>query len=393
MSDAALESSRETAAERRVLMGKRILFVVGPMELGGSERQALLFARYLKNEQHADVQVWGTMGEPGRLAAICDKEGIKWRIVPEPWVWNRFQRPQRLASFARQLRSAQPEIILPYMSMPSQVCSLVWRWTGAKLCIWNQRDYGLTRLGTRYEKWAVQRASSFIANSNYIQQYLVQELKVDPQRVRVVHNGIDLAESVDNRDEWRKRLGLSDELVACMVANLHADKDHATLLKSWGLVLDRLRREPGKDAVLLLAGRFDATHERLKALAFDLKLGDRVRFLGGVNDVAGLLRAVDVAVFSSRSEGSPNAVLESMAAGLAVVATDIPAIREAMPPESLHYLSPPNDEYGMAENILRLFADRELRNTAGALNRQRVESEYSSQQMCQTMVQVIVNGL
>jgi glycosyltransferase involved in cell wall biosynthesis len=82
-----------------------------------------------------------------------------------------------------------------------------------------------------------------------------------------------------------------------------------------------------------------------------------------------------------------------MAAGLAVVATDIPAIREAMPPESLHYLSPPNDEYGMAENILRLFADRELRNTAGALNRQRVEREYSSQQMCQTMVQVIVNGL
>src|SRR5206468_3348910 len=98
-----------------------------------------LFARYLKSEQRADVQVWGTMGAPGRVAALCDEYGIPWRVVPLPWVPGRFKRPKSLAAFARRLRQARPAVILPYMEMPNLVCGLVWRWTGARLCVWNQR--------------------------------------------------------------------------------------------------------------------------------------------------------------------------------------------------------------------------------------------------------------
>ena len=66
----------------------------------------------------------------------------------------------------------------------------------------------------------------------------------------------------------------------------------------------------------MLAGRFDSKYDDLLALTTDLKLQENIIFLGWVDDIPGLLSAVDICVFSSLTEGSPNGVLESMAAGL-----------------------------------------------------------------------------
>src|SRR5258706_11668352 len=104
------------------LAGARVIFVLGPLELGGSERQALLLARYLKTEQLADVSVWGTMGAPGSLAALCDEYDIPWRIVPFQWGQHRAQNLTSLAIFAWQLRRARPAIILPYFAPTNLLC-------------------------------------------------------------------------------------------------------------------------------------------------------------------------------------------------------------------------------------------------------------------------------
>jgi glycosyltransferase involved in cell wall biosynthesis len=375
------------------IAGLRVIIVLGPLELGGSERQALLFGRYLKEKQRVDVQVWGTMGQPGRVAALCDEYGIPWRIVPEPWVIGRAQRAKALAKFAWRLRQSRPDVILPYMWQPSLVCSFVWPWTGARLCLWNQRDHGLTRMNTRYERWAIRFAPGFIANSEYVANYLIQELGANPKQVRVVRNGIELIGPEADRQTWRGRLGISNDcFLVCMVANLHKDKDHSTLLRAWRIVVDRMK-EIGREVVLLLAGRFDATYEDLKALARDLELDESIRFLGPVSDIAGLLGAIDLGVFSSRSEGSPNGVLECMATGLAVVCTDIPAIREAMTREAQSCLVPISDSEAMANAIVRLLVDEGLRRRLGEINRQHVETYFSKQQMCETMLQVILDGL
>ena len=89
----------------------------------------------------------------------------------------------------------------------------------------------------------------------------------------------------------------------------------------------------------MLAGRPEGRRELLEVLARDLGLGERVRFVGDVDDVAGLLGASDVGVLSSTPlEGCPNAVIESMAAGLPVVGTDIPGVREALGDEGRPFL-------------------------------------------------------
>jgi glycosyltransferase involved in cell wall biosynthesis len=166
-----------------------------------------------------------------------------------------------------------------------------------------------------------------------------------------------------------------------MIANLHANKDHATLLRAWRDLVsgwNAKRRKP----VLVLAGRHDGAYESLTALAAELKIDDSVRFLGPVSDVCGLLSAIDLGVFSSRSEGCPNAVLETMAAGLPVVATDSEGIREVVGPAGARLLAAAGDSAALATVLTTLANDTQLRAEIGAHNRERVRKNYDPLRMC-----------
>jgi glycosyltransferase involved in cell wall biosynthesis len=373
--------------------GARVLIVIGPLELGGAERQAILLARQLR-EQGAEVEVWG-YGEPGRAAELCEEHGIAWRSarIPLPWSSNPLKQLRWQLSFARTLRAARPDVILPFMFFQSVVCGLVWRLTGARACVWNQRCEGRDRVERWAERLAVRLTPRFIANSEQGAGFLVNKLGVPPDLVRVVYNGVQPAPPRGERDAWRERLDVSDDcLLACMVANLQIYKDHVTLLRAWRIVVDRLRAE-GRGAVLLLAGRFDETHIPLKALAYDLDLRRSVRFLGQVKDVPGLLSAVDLGVHSSVNEGCPNGVLECMAAGLAVAGTDYPGIREAVGPNGYAFLAPPRDAEALAERIVALALDPAARRQAGETNRRRIETEFHPRKMIEETEAVIAEAM
>lgn len=385
---------RGATADASFLSGKRIIIVIGELELGGAERQAIILARHLARERGAEVEVWG-YGEPGRAAELCKEYGIAWRNapIPVPWSSSRLTQLKRLAVFARTLRDARPDVILPFMFFQSVACGLVWRLTGARACVWNQRCEGRDRLGRRAEKLAVRLTPAFIANSEHGADFLVNKIGVPRDLVRVVHNGVRLAPAQLNRAEWRSRLDVKDDcFLACMVANLQIFKDHVTLLKAWRVVVERLRAVR-REAVLLLAGRFDGTQVNLKALAYDLDLGRSVRFLGQVKDVSGLLSAVDLGVHSSVYEGCPNGVLECMAAGLAVTGTDYVGIREAVGPQGYALLAPPGDAEALAERIIALALDDEARRRAGNINLQRIESEFHLSKMCEETVEVIAKAI
>jgi glycosyltransferase involved in cell wall biosynthesis len=376
-----------------LLAGARVVIIIGPFEVGGAERQAILLARQLVGEQKAEVEVWGH-GEPGPASELCEEHGVAWRSVPLPVPWSRGRLTQlrRLARFALLLRRAKPDVLLPFMFFQSVACGIVWRLTGARVCVWNQRDEGRDRLGS-WEKLAARLTPYFIANSGHGAEFLVEKVGAPRERVRVVHNGVAPAPPQRDRAAWRGELGVGDDcFLACMAANLQQFKDHATLLKAWRVVVERLKAE-GRDAALLLAGRFDETATSLKALAYDLGLCGSVRFLGGVKDISGLLGAVDLGVHSSVNEGCPNAVLECMAAGLAVAGTDYSGIREAVGPQGYPFLAPPRDAAALARVIVALALDGEARARAGAANRLRIESEFSPRGMYRETLSVIAEAM
>ena len=361
------------------MKGQRIIFVLGNLELGGAERQALMLARHLSRQ--AEVEVWG-FNKSGPVADICEQHGIRWRV--EPLNAGRLESIRR---FAWLLRAASPDMLLPYTWLPNVVCGFVWKSTGARVCVWNQRDEGLFLPKKTWERWAVERTPRFISNSHAGARFLIERLKVDAARVQVVHNGVEPSAPQMDRAAWRKRLEIDDaSFVACMVGNLHTNKDHETLLRAWRIVIRTLERK----AVLVLAGRHDGAYIPLVALTRELEIEDGVRFAGYVNDVAGLLSAVDIGVFSSRSEGCPNGVLECMAAGLAVAGSDIEGVREVL--GSSEFLTPVGDAAALSNTILKLASDPGLCSTLGAHNRNRIIEHFDARRMCEQFVESIARA-
>ena len=364
-----------------MLNSRRIIFVLGNLELGGAERQALILARYLSEHEHAHVEVWG-FNKSGPVAEICEQHKLPTRVLPYPFSGNRSNRVRALVTVSRSLREAEPDLILPYTLGPNVVCGLIWKRTGANSCVWNQRDEGIGALDSYFAPQAAQATPRFIANCEAGAEFLIEKLGVDATKVTVIPNGIETVAAEMDRSAWRERLAVDERaFVACMVANLHLNKDHATLLRAWRKVVNEFGAN-GRSALLVLAGRHDGAYESLASLASELQLDDSVRFAGPVSDVRGLLTAVDVSVFSSRSEGCPNAVLESMAAGLPIAGSDIKGIRDVVGPGGTQFLAPVGDVDSLAEVLLTLAKNPELAARNGLENSERVKEKYDSLRMC-----------
>ena len=371
------------------LTNLKIVLLFGNLELGGAERQGLLLARHLKDQQGAEVQVWGLGAGRGAVADQCEAWGIPWRALPLHWGLRR--RLPHLLRLWWCLRGARPQILLSYTTVPNLAAALLWSWCGVRLCVWNQADAGLLLADTWLHRWAISRVRQFIANAEGGRQYLLETFGLAPSQVRLIRNGVSLGPVVDDRAGWRQRVSAApDAVVVVMVANLSRYKDHATLLRAWRLLLSS--RGDCND-LLVLAGRLDDQAAPLQQQAEQLGIAGQVRFLGAVLDVSGLLAAADLCVHSSPSEGIPNAVLEAMASGLPVIGSDIPGLREAVGEEGLPLLAPAGEAEALAVLLQRLMQDPAERQRQGALMRQRAEQQFGLERMCCETVDYLQDAL
>ena len=301
------------------------------------------------------------------MVESIEREGLTWgRFTFTHTYGERLRQAWDLARFVVFLRRERPDVVLSYCMFPNIVSALTWKLGGARVCIWNQRDEGRGRVARWVEGLSVRQVRLFLANASHGGEFLTNVLGVSPEQVRIIHNGIELPPAVHDRATWRRRLGLHETaFVACMAANLHGYKDHETLVTAWRIVVDRLRLS-GRDAHLLLAGHDGDRREAVERQIHEIGLDDHVKLIGSVSDVTGLLRTVDLAALSSYNEGLPNAVLEAMSAGLAVVATDYPGIREAVGSVGDCLLVRPRDPQDMADKIIEMAEDSRRRAAAGA---------------------------
>jgi glycosyltransferase involved in cell wall biosynthesis len=287
----------------------------------------------------------------------------------------------------------RPDVVIAYCAVPNVLCGLMWRTTGARLCIWNQQDL---HVPARFRESTFARSAQLtplvVALSDAARRFLVERLGVDPRRIRMIHNSAVLPPARESGANWRARLDLaSDALVVVMLANLNRHKDHATLLRAWRLVLDRIGGT--RETVLLIAGRPAGTEDAAKAVAYDLDLRSSVRFLGDVDDVAGLLQAVDVGVLSSHGEGYGRALQECMVAGLPVAGTDVEGIREAVGGLGARFLAAPGDVEGLADRLLELLRDKALRTRLGEANAVRARFEWSFEHTTAAYSDLVVDAL
>jgi len=375
---------------KHILAGKRFLFVFCSLGLGGAERQGMLLARYL-NSLGCDVRVWGNDG-PGLIAEQCEEVGI-------PWAIHRFRWPCRKSSLVRDgfrmvraLRQERPNVILTYTKWANVSCGLTWRLSPAEVCIWGQRDIHWLR-GDAVERFAYRGVSAVICNAEHEVDYLRQTLGETPVPVSVVHNGINLAACTKTRAEWRAELGIEKDItVATMVANFRPEKDHLTLLHAWRKLLATIS-EGQTRPYLLLAGAPLESQKSVQIVASTLGLLDTVKFLGQVRDISGLLDASDIGVLTSTHEGLSNAIIEYMASGLPVVATDLPGNHEALGDDPQQPFCEAGNPDSLVAGLQPLLNFPNLRKKLGTRNRQRASAEFSIDAMCEKTVAIIVDLL
>lgn len=361
------------------LFGKKVVFVVAGEVFGGAERGMIDLATHFAGVHGADVRICALDDRPGRAREVAVEAGFPWSSVSTPWVGTRASKVASLARVAAFLRRLEPDVLLPRTNLPNVVCGLTWRLSGAKTCIWNQCDVlGTRRFSQSLFRRALPATPFAITTAFHARDWLAEEWGFDRRRVHVIRSEVRLPSAKETRQGWRSQLAIGPETVAaCMLGHLHGGKDHATLLRAWRIVVDRLAHE-GRSACRLIAGRSAGTEDDVKALAFDLDLREQVRFLGDVEDVGGLLAACDLAVFSSRSECVGRGATEPMAAGLAVAATDVPGIREGVGGPGREFLAAPGDEATLANAVLRLARDRQLREEVGQANAQLIVTRQSA---------------
>lgn len=371
-----------------IFCNKKIIFVFSRLELGGAERQGFLLAKYLKDTYEADIEIIGLQGQPGKLSELCCHAGIPCRSLQVGNMCTKLDWLKALLYFLSDMLKVRPVLLVSYTTRANVISALAWRLVRAKGFIWNQADEGLGMRRTFMSKLAVSLTPHFISNSSGGNQFLKNSYAVPNKKISTIYNGVELSPPLASRREWRKRINVcEDDLIVCMVANISRFKDHVTLLKAWRKVID----STCTNAVLVLAGRFDGTEKDLIKLSDDLCLGEQVRFIGAVEDVSGLLYAVDLFAYSSKSEGLPNAVVEAMAAGLPVVGTDIPGIREALGTVHSSYLAPVGDAEGLAHAIMMIIDNPNQGRSYGEELRQRAKSDFSLPVMLGRSVQVLTD--
>jgi len=213
-------------------------------------------------------------------------------------------------------------------------------------------------------------------NSGAAGDELVSRFGVPRAKVVDVGAGVDVGRFAGaGRDERLARsLGLSGGPVVGIVAKLSEVKGHEWFLEAAA----RVARERG-DAQFLIVGDGPRRAE-LEATAARLGLSDRVVFAGARNDVSALLKLMSVFALSSVSEGSPNAVMEAMAAGLPVVATDVGGIR-AVAGGSGAVLVAPRDADALARGVLGMLSDVDAAAAAGRAGQRVVRERHDIAQV------------
>lgn len=233
------------------------------------------------------------------------------------------------------------------------------------------------RLRGRVEIWMHRHISNeLVAVSTAVGDSYIRHVGIDPARIRVAPSGLPtgMFSSVEPDGTIRAELGLRphDPLVL-NVGRLRWEKGQMVLVAAMPEIL-----ELQPSAHLVIAGEGEE-RPRLEAAIRSHGLRGCVHLLGQRDDVPRLLAAADVFVFPSVSEGLPGALLEAMAAGKAVVASDIPAVREAITDGTSGVLVPPQTPGHLATAVADLLEDPSRRAALGRAARGAARASYSIQ--------------
>jgi sugar transferase (PEP-CTERM/EpsH1 system associated) len=339
----------------------RVVHLVSSLNIGGLEMVVLNLARY-HDQARFDVRVL-CLQEKGALAPRVEALGVPVESLDCPDL----ARGRTVLRLTRRLSALRPHVIHTHNPNPHVFGSVAAWGAGVAVLVHTKhgRNYPDQFRAVLMNRLATCLSSCIVPVSEDAAQVARDVERVPRGKLLVIRNGIDLA-----RFPAACRPRAATACRAIHVARLHPVKDQATLLRATRRVVDA---EPGFRLDVVGDG---PAGKDVQALADELGLSGHVRFLGFRDDVADLLAEADFFVLSSVTEGISLTLLEAMATGLPVVATDVGGNREVVAHGRTGLLVPARSPEPLAEAILRLVRNPETTRQMGAAARRRVEQEF-----------------
>lgn len=344
---------------------------------GGAETMLLNLGEELRRRGH-EVLPLGPANKSGWLAAQFRERGF----APESYLLRRALDPACARQITDIFRSNRIQVAHSHEFGMGVYGAIAARRTGSRhiITMHGGRYYAERRRRRSALRWAARRSAALVAVSEATARDLRTTLRLPNDEVRVVHNGIPFREG--DRSSLRNELDISaNELLIVAVGNLYPVKGHAVLLRALGQLQrsGTIARAPWR---LAIAGRGEE-EQKLRVLAAEQGIADRVTLLGFRKDVPDVLAAADVFVMPSLSEGLPLALVEAMAAGLPVVVSDVGGVPEVAVAGREAILVPPGDPARLADGLGTLLRDSGARGAMGAAARERAVRDFSVSTMCE----------
>jgi glycosyltransferase involved in cell wall biosynthesis len=350
----------------------KLLKMLTNFRIGGTERQVANLALGI-DASHFDLHL-ACLCRTGEL--LADLETLR---VPRPeFRIGRLYSPKTLwqgIRLAHYLRTNLIQIVHSYGFYPNVFTIPVARLAGASIVVASIRDTGdlLTPMQTWLQKLVCRFADCVLVNAEAIRESLIVQ-GYDPRRIVVIRNGIALSNFArkERSAVLRRELGIppSARLVA-VFSRLNPMKGVEYFLDAAIILAGRF-----PDVRFLVAGGGDSKQE-LEEHACRLGLGQRIVFTGFRSDVRDLLAEAAISVLPSLSEGTSNTLLESMAAGIPVVATRVGGNPEVIEDGVSGMLVPPRDSAALAAAVGRLLEDEDLALRLGQAGLRRVSGIFS----------------
>lgn len=328
--------------------GEKIVHLIGQMERGGAERQLLYLVQELKNRGWDQVVITFNPGQP--WDALVTQMGI--RLIA---VERRSSRLLRLFQLSRLVRRERPALVHSWSNHTNVYAR--WLMAGVPAKVFSIRNNptvdSLGRSTHRVPNANIYRAADCVISNSAAALESAQTAGMNPRRTKVIPNIVIVrGRAKPWEDVPAPRVVAAGTLVAI--------KGHDILIKAFG----KLASE-GSAFELVLAGD-GPERSRLQQLATAVGLGSRIKMLGPVDDVPALFATAHLAVHPSRSESLSNTILEAMAEGLPVVATDVGGTAEIVADGQNGLLVPPNEPSFLAAKIKELLESPSLREEYGS---------------------------
>ncbi|MBN1555188.1 MAG: glycosyltransferase [Phycisphaerae bacterium] len=357
----------------------RTLMVLGNLDVGGAERTALELAVGLRDRgmevQTAALKGGGPLGLLLRQAGVPLHEGVLLFRFD-------FTGAPRIARIC--LREKIDTILLVDIYRNSMFCGLwgarIARMFGRRVrtVLWcsavptGQAGDFTPRLRKNFKRGML---DEIVCVSDW-QRGMLCEYQLPPEKMATIHNGVDLARFGNISQKTPADLpGPADAPALVQVANVMPDKDYNTLLQAAAILKER-----NITFRLYLVGR-GTNDAPMRNRIDELGLMEQVFPLGSRNDVPAILAVCDVFVLSTRSEVFNIAVLEAMAAGRAVITSDVPGFVEMFDNEKQGLKVAANNPTALANAIQRLLDDEALRNQLAEAAQLHIQT-FSREAMC-----------